>query len=552
MAIADDIQTAVNGNIRRAAAPSSATYTIDELRIYLGGLSDDATASGDDLLDIDSDDPYNRSTSKILTLLNGYNIDDTLAEYLYGGTLTQDSGNVVYYGVKMVGGVESGTETQVVQNGSTLTAFWGTGLNADAALSITNQFLIKGRTGGADIDGLRCRAWAREEGDTFDEFSFILEEGVTTVPISTQADVFYTTASGTIAAWPIANDNEGFNAIDVENDAAAEDFYSLWDLNGQSSPDLYEFRKHHTKRGATTSQYGLVGPAFRGITHEVVVDTPTGTFNAFEALSWGSGATAGTAQMLAINSTTAATKLWMQLLTGVVPTNNVVMTGGTSAATCAMNVTITARTLSKQIAGVSTGSALLGAYGFGVEAADLVAADRLTDLDAAQLAPPNNVTFSITDLTVSESRLLVGPRTGSAMNRAQFATNATYTSATQTSIVVTTAIANDTTASGTIRIERDSGVYSRIAYSSWTGSTFTITSTDFSTDNSTAGNDLYISYIDKLAGSTTESFSVPYVSDRDLFVRIADGGGTPTKRQFILGTLGSGGGSVASAPVSES
>jgi hypothetical protein len=59
--------------------------------------------------------------------------------------------------------------------------------------------------------------------------------------------------------------------------------------------------------------------------------------------------------------------------------------------------------------GVSTGSALIGAYGFGIETADLAATDSVTDLDDTPRTPPNNVTFTTSGLVSGEDRLLVAP-----------------------------------------------------------------------------------------------------------------------------------------------
>jgi hypothetical protein len=93
--------------------------------------------------------------------------------------------------------------------------------------------------------------------------------------------------------------------------------------------------------------------------------------------------------------------------------------------------------------------------------------------------------------------------------------------------VVGSAIPSDTPASGTIRVELNNGVYKRVPYTSWTGSTFTIAvgpEDDFTGGNATAGNDVFISYIDTLASGATASFTAVYASNRALFVRVRDGG----------------------------
>jgi len=285
--------------------------------------------------------------------------------------------------------------------------------------------------------------------------------------------------------------------------------------------------------------YGLSGEVFRGITHEVAIGSPSGTFNAVELVTW----SGGSGQMFAIDSPTAGTKMWIQLLTGVAPTNTQTITGFSSSATAVASGTATERSLSFPFLGVSTGSALIGGYGVGVETADLTASDKLFDLTNTQRTPPNNVTFTVQGLVASEDRVLVGPESGGTLDEAQFALNTTLSGATETSVVITTTIPSDTPSSGTIRIELDSGIYRRVPYTSFSGSTFTIASTDFSSDNATAPANVYISYIDKLAGSSSETFTVVYSSNRSLFVRVRDGGGTPIKTFETTGTLGSAGGS---------
>ena len=93
-------------------------------------------------------------------------------------------------------------------------------------------------------------------------------------------------------------------------------------------------------------------------------------------------------------------------------------------------------------------------------------------------------------------------------------------------------------------MEFDTGISRRVDYTSYTGSTFTIGATDFSSDNATAPANVFIGYIDILADDTSEAFTTVYSSDRSLFVRVRDGGGTPIKTFETTGTLGSAGGSA--------
>jgi hypothetical protein len=152
---------------------------------------------------------------------------------------------------------------------------------------------------------------------------------------------------------------------------------------------------------------------------------------------------------------------------------------------------------------------------------------------------------------IGEDRVLVGPESaGLQVN--QFALNGTLSGVAVTSVVVTPAIPSDTPSTGTIRILLDTGIYRRVAYTSFTGSTFTIGSTDFSGANTaTTGNNTFISYIDKLATATSESFTVVYAADRSVFVRVRDGAGTPIKTFETTGTVGSAGGSATAIRTSD-
>jgi hypothetical protein len=333
------------------------------------------------------------------------------------------------------------------------------------------------------------------------------------------------------------------NYIQIEGAASGthagnEASYSgSWTAAG--SADLY------FKAFTSPEVYEMSGELFRGITHELDMTTPrSGTFQAVEDVSW----TGGTGKLLAIDSTTASTKMWIQLMTGSAPSTGTLITGTSSSATGTTTGSATERTLSYPFCGASTGSALIGSYGFGVEATDLSASDKVFDLTNTLRQAPNYVTFTVGGLESGEDRVLVGPADGSALDEDQFTTDATYSGAAVTSIQVSPAIPSDTPSSGTIRVECDSGIYKRIAYSSYSGDTFTITSTDFSSDNATAGNNCYISYIDELASAATASFTSVYSSDRSLFIRVRDGGtagdNEPIKTFETTGTLGSAGGSA--------
>lgn len=611
--------------------------TTIELHRWLGDLSDDASqANADDFLDITRDTPSDRSTDNIITLLNGYNIDQTASEHIYNGSIIQAGGDEIYDGILVYANPD--LHMELIQNGANIANdFWNSimfndgginpsgyrGLNRDEANGIAMRFMVRTRTGGADIDGTRLIAHTREWGKTYSEFKINgTSRGNNVAALTYANDLNNDEVVGNMTSSPytlVVNDSVGYNEMDVDNDTVLEPYYSRWDLNGASINDLYQRMKYLSRRGETATLYGIEGQIFRGITHEVALTGQGATdWSAFEAVSW----SGGTGQMLAVDDLNASTKMWIQLLTGVAPTNTQAITGGTSGATANCSGTPTEKALSFPFCGQSTGSAIIGAYGFGIDNLDLSATDSVTDLDGNIQNPPNNVTFTLGNLvsgdqalvaergfrfsydggttgwTVGETltfttpagtarlnkiidngatgQIWIGPMlsgstptdnstvdgaTGNGdvngavtadANLGQLTLNGALTGAAVTSVVVTGSIPGDTPATGTIRILRANGGYSQHAYTAWSGSTFTIGSTDFSTNNAANGANVFISYIDGTAAGDTMTFTGVYQADRPLFFRVRNGsGGTPIKTSEGTGTLGNAGGSANASRIND-
>lgn len=560
MAIGTDFEVQVNGDIRHVSG--STTYTVLEFHRWLQDLADDAQAVSDDFLDITDSTPSERSTDNIITLNSPYNINDTAAQYLYDGSITQTGGDVVYSGLVVVGSVTAGTQLQIVQNNALLTSYWGTGLNADPTANILLRIMVKTRTGGADIDGKRIRVTARELGDTYSEFSSTLGQGNSTAAIFTGTDLNNQTASGTIAGWTITN-TEGYQGLDIDGNGSNEFYYSRWDRGAQSINDLYEYTKYIQRRGTAETIHGINGDLFRGITHQWTYSAEaSGPYVEDEVLTWGTGATAGTGLLLALDDQGTTGTVWIQLLTGVAPATSATVTGPTNSTTSTVG-TVTSRTISPAFIGQSTGSAIIGAFGIGIKADTLTANDLLFDLTNTPRTPPNNVTFTVNGLVSGEDRVLVGPESGGLLDYAQFSLNTTLSGATETLVVVGSAIPTDTPSVGTIRVELDSGIFRRVGYASYTGSTFTLDTNgdgaggtyNFSGDNATSTNNVFISYIDVLAGGATATFTSVYLAPRSLFIRVRDGGTAGDlegiKTFETTGTLGSAGGSTTAIRTSD-
>jgi hypothetical protein len=250
----------------------------------------------------------------------------------------------------------------------------------------------------------------------------------------------------------------------------------------------------------------------------------------------------GRGLLLAKDDNGADGDLYIQLLCGVAPVDNLRISEALNDYVVT-DTTITPRTVSPEFIGATTGTNLIGAYGLGFDTNDVGSSDKFFDLTNTQRTPPNNVTFKVTGLVAGEDRVMVGPRTGSALEKGQWLLSTALTGVSEVNVVIKTGaeaspIATDTPAIGTglllnsrLRIQLDSGVRRIQPYASYSGSTFVIPAEDYSGGAEAAvDNEVYLAYIDCLASTDEEGFTGVYKgSDRNLRVRVRDGGGTPIK-----------------------
>jgi len=591
MAIKDDIAVDSSGNFYYTGAAHGAAgagyYTVIEFHRYAQDLADDATAGGDDLIDITSETPSDRSTDNIISLETGYRLDDAngsatdaISEHLYDGSIIQKEDGTIWDGLVVI--AAEGMDLQIIQNGAIVADdFWNTvpngetlkGLNRDTANGISHRFMLKVNNAGSDIDGRRFIGITRELGQTYSEFRINgSARGNNVLALTYASDLNNQKTSGTLSGYTDIVNTEGYREIDIDGNGTPEPYYSEWDKGGRTTNDVYERLKWLTscESGSTDatpngSLYGLDGNIFRGITHELVGTQSAGTFVEPESVTW----TGGTGQLLAIDNTTAGTKMYIQLLTGVAPT-----TGDVSGATGVFAVSgNTEKTVATPFVGQSTGSAIIGAYGFAIEAADTTASDLFTDLDGNTNQPPNNVTFAVAGMEIGEDRVLVGPEDGSgglrqdqcdvATGEAITVTAGAVSSATSGAGVVVLASGSetigtgnpsekDTPTAGTIRVLDANGVYQIVNYTSFSSGAGTLTfsgCTSTGTWSAAALNNAHLSYIDKLAASAQESYTVVYSgTPRTLFIRVRDGGTAGDlagiKTFQTTGTLGAAGGST--------
>ena len=270
---------------------SSPTYaTVIEFHRWLQDLADDAVASGDDELDITNTDPSRRSTDNIITLINGYTIDETAnnaVEHLYDGSIIMDGGDTIYDGI-----VNFGNPTvviQILQDNVRLADDWWNlattyGVNADDNAGISHRFMVQTRKDGVDIDGRRLIGTTRVMGATTDHLTFSefkingTSRGNNVLALTNADDLNNSTTLATIAGWTDITNTEGLNLIDVDATGGTEEYYSKWDTSGSHGQnDYYERLKWLTRDGSSSTIGGLNGELFRGITHSLAWSGDAGT-----------------------------------------------------------------------------------------------------------------------------------------------------------------------------------------------------------------------------------------------------------------------------------
>lgn len=644
MAIADDFTVNLAGDIRHTSGTTN--YTVIQLHRFLQGIADDEyPVTADDILDMTSLTPSERSTDQIITLINGYNIDDNAAQFLYGGSITQAGGDTVYSGLRVLGAVNDvNTQIQVIQDDdyyNTTTPFWGDqstgGYNGDAVAGVLFRILVKSRVDGADVDGKRVRVQARAWGDTYDFFNVTLGLAESVAAIGTTPDAQNNLTLGTVQGWAggdIPTNTEGFQAIDINNGNGPFNYYSRWtyNTNALAMKAIWNWIKEITGNDSpeAATPHGRNGETFLGVTHSWTFDAQVGTFTEDEIVTWGTDITYdnlvggtfavgdyvtfkrtgtiinagkvlydnGTTQMrVALEDLTTALAdgdqifqnpsgtvtadinvtitngssaggegvllafddagdaMYVQLIHGAAPVDNLPLRGRSSAATADVLNAPSSKTVPKVFLGSYTGS-LIGAYGIGIDPDDLLSTDSVTPLVGATQIPPNNVTFSLSGLVSGEDRVLIMKKhaSNSDFDFAEMTLAVALTGAAETSVDVGAGnVPADAPATGTLRVTLDDGRHRRVDYTAHNGNNaFTIASSSWVDPNDAGiGNGVSLAFIDKLSTAGTEEFTIQFNASRTLWIRVRDGGGTPIKTFESPGTLGSAGGSAVASRISD-
>jgi len=193
--------------------------------------------------------------------------------------------------------------------------------------------------------------------------------------------------------------------------------------------------------------------------------------------------------------------------------------------------------------GTFAGGTFFGARGVwlqNMDAAD-IQAFSLVDTSGTTQTPPNQVSITVNNTTNLDQVFVARSGTIDGVEKDSFVVNNLASPA--GSVVVSTAIPADTPSTGFIRIYVGvSGTEDRYAYTSWTGSTFTLagtTSQDYADATATA----YVPFIDEAASGGSKSVTVIFNASDTLIARVRRYQGTgdsiiPYEGYATLGTGG--------------
>jgi len=553
----------------KAAASGAITFVAgtDTFHVYwmhraLQKIVYDFAISGDDELTLAKPNPStSEALGTIITLLDhttdyavNYTITDLVAEYHFGGSIEQNNGDDGYYGVNVEGALATPTPLSVLQNHTVLTSHWGTGKNQTATKTLM-RILVKGRAGGADIDNKICNVKASKWFDTFAVWEVVLGLGEASAAIITANDPQNDTALVTVQGYAIAK-SEGYKLIDVDGNGNKA-FMGEWSHNALGKKALSEFVKAILVDGTIDTLYGVLGTLWTGRIYDAVISAGAGVWVQNETLSWGVGATAGTGNLVAVDSTAGGTtaRLLFHLNTGVAPGDTVVVTG-LGAATGTVSGTPVTITTDPNHLGLYTGSNWIGAYGIGIIANELTFGDSVTSLDGEQPVVPQNVTVLVNveaNNTAHDPHVFLAEK-DAVLNAPDYITNAigAGNTAADPDLVMTTPIASDIPQDGWILILDTTGgsvSYEAYHHSSWAGSTYTLDITDHAgglNSTLTSGDPAFeaVLYASAVGGGTSKSVSNTYVysADKTLIGWVRHGDpAAPDKPVPISGTVTSSG-----------
>jgi hypothetical protein len=527
------------------------TFHVKWINRALQKIAWDFVISGDDEVNLSFPNPSKEEAlGKIVTLNDhttnygvNYTVTDEVMEYHFGGSVSQNNGDDIYYGLIVLGVTSTPLPLKIIQNETEITSWWGNGLNQTDGNTLL-RVMVKGRSGGADIDGLRIVVKASTWLETYAVWETTLALGESVASITTADDPQNTTVLATVQAYGITK-SEGYNLLDLDGNGN-KPYLGNWSYSPQSTKKaLYEFVKAILVDGTTDTLYGVDGDLWTGRLYDMVIDAGTGTWVQNETIDW----VTGNGNLVGVDTLTGSstTRLILHLGAGVPPVDNDVITGNGAATGTVAGASVKLTTSPNHLAQFT--GAWIGAYGIGFNSNEIGSVDSFKDLDGNVITPPNYVSISGTIEalnTADDLHLFLAPK-DSVLDAPDMTV---YTCVGESigsgSIVVNEVIASDTPQTGWFGVlKTGTTTYKFYEYSSWTGSTFTLVGTVADTAITASDPGMHAIAYDSMTGAgTTKTFTNSLIYSSDIpvhgWVRHGDASGVD-KIIPISGTIGAAG-----------
>lgn len=294
----------LNGEIYERA------YTPLELHRLLSDLNDDQTIAGDDDLSIIDPTASDRQTDQIIRLLGAININDTVSQHMYGGSVEQGSGNTreLYSGLGVQVTTPLGTTRPVlIKEDAIITDYWNNAFMPDSVAGKV-RILVKTIEDGVAIDGQRVKGKLLEYGELYFEGFTTLGTAETSLALFSSGDANNNTASGTVAGAPYNTIvlTEGYQTIDYNEGSGATPYGLSIDFGSASSLQTYERTKYIQRRGTAETLFNRNAQLVTGINRNFAYNNETGgPFSEDEILAYGTEVpfTGGTGTVVALGDT---------------------------------------------------------------------------------------------------------------------------------------------------------------------------------------------------------------------------------------------------------
>lgn len=283
MPIADDFAIDSSGNVRHVAGTT--VYPVLDLHAWLQDLADNAEGAGNDLWSIllanpsKLDGPRDAAVASRLNLIPNVNIDDDAAKYINFGSVKQSNGDVLYSGLKTLGGIVAASPMYVVQNGAKLTKYW-----ADGHI----QIMVKARTGGALIDSGLVRVFSRKWGQTYSDFETNLSAGgENPAAMSTSIDTNILLSEGAAAALSSkVAITIGDTTQDLGNGNGGKLYKGTITLSsGCTVQEAYQYLQYITREASTSTINSEPGWRYRAL-NSAYTPNSAAPFGSFAGGKW--------------------------------------------------------------------------------------------------------------------------------------------------------------------------------------------------------------------------------------------------------------------------